>query len=66
MRAITAVSSSNEAERYGISARILSLNPAIYEDIQFGNPYVGEMLDRLLLQLQELRGLVAQLLQLQQ
>ncbi len=43
-----------------VIARILSLNPAIYEDIQFGNPYVGEMLDRLLLQLQELRALVAQ------
>ncbi|MBB3779324.1 prephenate dehydrogenase [Xanthomonas campestris] len=43
-----------------VIARILSLNPAIYEDIQFGNPYVGEMLDRLLLQLRELRALVAQ------
>lgn len=43
-----------------IIARILSLNPAIYEDIQFGNPYVGEMLDRLLSHLQELRALVAQ------
>ncbi|MFT4246841.1 MAG: prephenate dehydrogenase [Pseudomonas sp.] len=42
-----------------IIARILSLNPAIYEDIQFGNPYVGEMLDRLLSHLQELRALVA-------
>lgn len=41
-------------------ARILSLNPAIYEDIQFGNPYAGEMLDRLLAQLQQLRDLVAQ------
>ncbi|PPU78825.1 prephenate dehydrogenase [Xanthomonas cucurbitae] len=43
-----------------VIARILSLNPAIYEDIQFGNPYVGEMLDRLLAQLQQLRALVAQ------
>lgn len=43
-----------------VIARILSLNPSIYEDIQFGNPYVGEMLDRLLLQLQALRALVAQ------
>lgn len=42
-----------------IIARILSLNPAIYEDIQFGNPYAGEMLDRLLSHLQELRALVA-------
>ncbi len=43
-----------------VIARILSLNPSIYEDIQFGNPYVGEMLDRLLSQLQQLRALVAQ------
>ncbi len=41
-----------------IIARILSLNPSIYEDIQFGNPYVAEMLDRLLDQLQTLRELV--------
>ncbi|HHW4680742.1 MAG TPA: prephenate dehydrogenase [Xylella taiwanensis] len=39
-------------------ARILSLNPSIYEDIQFGNSYVPEMLDRLLDQLLELRALV--------
>ena len=39
-------------------ARILSLNPAIYEDIQFGNPHTVEMLDRLLQQLQQLRALV--------
>lgn len=38
-----------------IISRILSLNPAIYEDIQFGNPHVGEMLDRLLGQMQQLR-----------
>ena len=43
-----------------IIARILSMNPAIYEDIQFGNPYVGGMLERLLAHLQELRALVAQ------
>ncbi|HBK46409.1 MAG TPA: hypothetical protein DDZ67_08235 [Xanthomonadaceae bacterium] len=43
-----------------VIARILSLNPAIYEDIQFGNPYAGEMLDRLLAQLGELRALVKQ------
>ena len=30
-----------------IISRILSLNPAIYEDIQFGNPYVAPMLERL-------------------
>jgi prephenate dehydrogenase len=43
-----------------VIARILSLNPSIYEDIQFGNPYAGEMLDRLLDQLQQLRAMVAQ------
>ncbi|MCR6664350.1 MAG: prephenate dehydrogenase [Luteimonas sp.] len=42
-----------------IAARILSLNPAIYEDIQFGNPHAGEVLDRLLGELSELRDLVA-------
>ncbi len=42
-----------------IAARILSLNPAIYEDIQFGNPHAGEVLDRLLEELSELRDLVA-------
>ena len=41
-----------------IAARILSLNPAIYEDIQFGNPHAAEVLDRLLAQLGELRELV--------
>lgn len=43
-----------------IIARILSLNPAIYEDIQFGNPHVAPMLDRLLGQLQALRSQVEQ------
>ncbi len=43
-----------------IIARILSLNPAIYEDIQFGNPHVAPMLDRLLAQLQTLRSQVEQ------
>jgi prephenate dehydrogenase len=40
--------------------RILSLNPQIYEDIQFGNPHTAEMLDRLLAELQSLRALVGQ------
>lgn len=40
--------------------RILSLNPQIYEDIQFGNPHALEMLDRLLGELQALRDLVGQ------
>lgn len=43
-----------------MTARILSLNPQIYEDIQFGNPYVAEMLDRLLDELRSLRALVGQ------
>jgi prephenate dehydrogenase len=43
-----------------IIARILSMNPAIYEDIQFGNPHVAPMLDRLLAQLQQLREQVGQ------
>ena len=30
-----------------VTARILSLNPAIYEDIQFGNPHVAPMLEAL-------------------
>lgn len=41
-----------------IAARILSLNPAIYEEIQFGNTHSAEVLDRLLAQLTELRDLV--------
>lgn len=36
-------------------ARILSLNPSIYEDIQFGNPHVAPMLERLIAQLQGLQ-----------
>ena len=39
-------------------ARILSLNPQIYEDIQFGNPHVPEMLGRLQDELHALRALV--------
>ncbi len=41
-----------------IIARILSLNPAIYEDIQFGNPHVAPMLERLLGQLRSLHAKV--------
>lgn len=43
-----------------IVTRILSLNPAIYEDIQFDNPYVGQMLERLASQLLRLRDQVWQ------
>jgi prephenate dehydrogenase len=42
------------------TARILSLNPQIYEDIQFCNPHVSGMLDRLVDELQALRTLVGQ------
>ncbi|MFT4255762.1 MAG: prephenate dehydrogenase [Pseudoxanthomonas sp.] len=41
-------------------ARILSLNPAIYEDIQFNNPHAGPVLDALLRQFADLRALVGQ------
>ena len=41
-----------------IVARILSLNPAIYEDIQFDNPHVPEVLDGLVDELSALRDLV--------
>lgn len=41
-------------------ARILAQNPAIYEDIQFCNPHVLPVLDRLLGEIAALRDLVAQ------
>lgn len=41
-----------------VAARILSGNPAIYEDIQFGNPDVLPMLERLLAALGTLRDCV--------
>jgi prephenate dehydrogenase len=41
-----------------IIARILSLNPAIYEDIQFGNPYVPEMLEKLSAHMAGLKRLI--------
>jgi prephenate dehydrogenase len=43
---------------HAIVTRILSLNPQIYEDIQFDNPHVPEMLDRLVDALSNLRDLV--------
>jgi prephenate dehydrogenase len=39
-------------------SRILSLNPAIYEDIQFGNPHVPGVLDALVEELASLRDQV--------
>ncbi|NOT89620.1 MAG: prephenate dehydrogenase [Lysobacter sp.] len=42
-----------------VITRILSLNPQIYEDIQFGNPYALEMLDSLVGELSALRELIA-------
>jgi len=41
-----------------VLTRILALNPAIYEDIQFDNPYSLEVLDQLLAQLHHLRELL--------
>lgn len=43
---------------HAIVTRILSLNPQIYEDIQFDNPHVPEVLDRLAEELTTLRDLV--------
>ena len=44
---------------HAIATRILSLNPRIYEDIQFENPHVPEVLDALSTELATLRALVA-------
>ncbi len=41
-----------------ILSRILAMNPAIYEDIQFCNPHAGAVLDALARQIDTLRGLV--------
>ncbi len=43
-----------------IIARILSLNPAIYEDIQFGNPYAGQTLRALGAQIMRMAALVGE------
>ena len=42
-----------------VTTRILSMNPAIYEDIQFGNPHVAAMLEALLRQLSQLHAQVS-------
>ncbi len=42
-----------------VMARILSMNPAIYEDIQFGNPHVAGMLEALVRQLSQLHAQVS-------
>ncbi len=41
-----------------VISRILSLNPAIYEDIHFGNPHTGVVLEQLAAQIDHLRALV--------
>jgi prephenate dehydrogenase len=43
-----------------ILSRILSMNPAIYEDIQFGNPHVPAVLDSLVSALSHIRDTVKQ------
>ena len=43
-----------------IIARILSLNPAIYEDIQFGNPYARETLEAMGRQIARMAELVGE------
>lgn len=42
-----------------IAARILALNPQVYEDIQFGNPHTAEVLARLSQEISRLQALVA-------
>src|SRR5690606_13806589 len=42
-----------------IAARILALNPQVYEDIQFGNPHTAEVLARLSQEISKLQALVA-------
>jgi prephenate dehydrogenase len=43
-----------------VIARILSLNPTIYEDIQFGNPHAGEILHALGQQISRMAALVGE------
>lgn len=43
-----------------VTRRILASNPAIYQDIQFENPYVAAMLERLAAHIDGLRDLVRQ------
>lgn len=43
-----------------IIARMLAMNPAIYEDIQFGNPHTVPVLDALARQIEDLKQCVAQ------
>ncbi len=43
-----------------VTRRILASNPAIYQDIQFENPYVAPMLERLAAHIERLRDLVRQ------
>lgn len=42
-----------------VLSRILSMNPAVYEDIQFVNPYSAPVIDALLAQLSALRAQLA-------
>jgi len=60
LRALLPYRSTGFALDTAIITRILAQNPAIYEDIQFCNPYSAEVLDHLLAQLQQLRQQLAQ------
>jgi len=60
LRALQPYRSTAFALDTAVLTRILALNPAIYEDIQFDNPYSLEVLDQFLAQLQRLRTLLAQ------
>lgn len=57
--ALLAVRTASFELDHAMAARILSLNPRIYEDIQFENPHVPEVLDTLSAELAALRALVA-------
>lgn len=59
LQALLAVRTASFELDHAMAARILALNPRIYEDIQFENPHVPEVLDTLSAELAALRALVA-------
>lgn len=60
MEGIRPFSSVGYELEVAVTRRILAGNPAIYQDIQFENPHVAPMLERLAAQLDMLRDLVRQ------